>query len=202
MVKAWVEGIPPLCLGLSLFCQNLIDPKHRDGPKREEVRRKIRQKGSAIIYPQNIFHNCLLIFHVLHWKSLKTKMGEFISLNRIAVLLIEICVKSGKDRVSTPSLVIHRVRFLKKLQKSSENHQFFLSFTLSFFFPERLHCCYIDFHCSYLYNYYNSSRTLCIKCRDSAFRTEFQHFILRFPYFTDTTKRGGERQGQDTVTLR
>jgi hypothetical protein len=22
------------------------------------------------------------------------------------------------------------------------------------FFPERLHCCYIDFHCSYLYSYY------------------------------------------------
>ncbi len=41
--------------------------------------------------------------------------------------------------------------------------------------------------------YYNSSWTLCIKCWDSAFRTEFQHFILRFnkisSYFTDTTKR-------------
>jgi hypothetical protein len=46
-------------------------------------------------------------------------MGEFISLNRIAVLLIEISVKSGKDRVSTPSLVIHRVRFKKNLQKST-----------------------------------------------------------------------------------
>ncbi len=62
-----------LCLGFLLFCQNLIDPKHHDGRKREEVRRKIRQKGSAIIYPQNIFHNCLLIFHVLHRKSLKQK---------------------------------------------------------------------------------------------------------------------------------
>jgi hypothetical protein len=28
--------------------------------------------------------------------------------------------------------------------------------------------------------YYNSSWTLCIKCWDSAFRTQFQHFILRF----------------------
>ncbi len=27
----------------------------------------------------------------------------------------------------------------------------------SFLFPERLHCCY-------LYNYYNQSRTLCLKC--------------------------------------
>jgi hypothetical protein len=82
----------------------------------------------------------------------------------------------------------------------------YLSFSLSA--PERLHCCYIDFHCSDLYSYYNSSRTLCIKCWDSAFRTEFQHFILRFPYFTDTTKRGvrrwktGWRQGEDRVTLR
>jgi hypothetical protein len=47
-------------------------------------------------------------------------------------------------------------------------------------FPERLRCCYIDFHCSYVNSYYNSSRTLCIKCWDSPFRTEFQHFILRF----------------------
>jgi hypothetical protein len=61
---------------------------------------------------------------------------------------------------------------------------------LSFFFPRRINCCYINFHCSYLYSYYNSSRTLCIKCWDSAFSTEFQHFILRFPYFADTTKRG------------
>ncbi len=27
-----------------------------------------------------------------------------------------------------------------------------LSFILSFLFPERLHCCYIYFHCSYLHN--------------------------------------------------
>jgi hypothetical protein len=38
----------------------------------------------------------------------------------------------------------------------------------------------IHFHCSYRYTYYNSSRTLCLKCWDSAFRTEFQHFILKF----------------------
>ncbi len=66
----------------------------------------------------------------------------------------------------------------------------FYGFTVSFFFPERVHWCYIDFHCSYLYIYYNLSRALCIKCWDSAFRTQFQHFILRFPYFADTTKRG------------
>jgi len=31
-----------------------------------------------------------------------------------------------------------------------------------------------------VHSYYNFSRTLCIKCWISAFRTEFQHFILRF----------------------
>jgi hypothetical protein len=47
-----------------------------------------------------------------------------------------------------------------------------------FWFP--YHSSYIDFHCSYLFSYYKSPRTLCIKCWDSAFRTELQHFILRF----------------------
>ncbi len=45
---------------------------------------------------------------------------------------------------------------------NSEMHHFCgkLSFFVRFwfplsFFPERLHCCYIYFHCSYLYNFYN-----------------------------------------------
>jgi hypothetical protein len=48
---------------------------------------------------------------------------------------------------------------------------------------------------------------LCINCWDSVFRTQFQHFILRFPYFADITKRGlrgwktGWRQCEDRVTL-
>ncbi len=41
-----------------------------------------------------------------------------------------------------------------------------LSFIPSSLFPQRLHCCYIYFYWSYLYNYYNYSRTLCIKCWD------------------------------------
>jgi hypothetical protein len=96
---------------------------------------------------------------------------------------LEISVKSGKDSTSTLSLVIHRMRLKKNLKKSTlalrggETQKTikidgFLSFTLSFFSPERLHCCYIYFHCSYLNRYYNSSRTLCIICWDSAFRTE------------------------------
>ncbi len=43
---------------------------------------------------------------------------------------------------------------------------------LSFPFPERLQCCYIYFHCSYLYNYYNTSPTLCDRRWVSAFHTE------------------------------
>jgi len=74
----------------------------------------------------------------------------------------------------------------------------FLSFTLSFFFPERLHCCYIDFHCSYLYSYYNSSRTLCIKCWDSALRSEISYnfLILRIPRKEGL---GGEGRPKDRV---
>ncbi len=47
-----------------------------------------------------------------------------------------------------------------------------LSFTLSFVFPEHLHCGFIYFECSYLYNYYNYSLTLWIKWSVSAFHTE------------------------------
>jgi hypothetical protein len=51
-----------------------------------------------------------------------------------------------------------------KLKKPPIKGLGFLSFTMPSVFPGRLHCCYIDFHCSYMYSYYNSSRTLCIKC--------------------------------------
>ncbi len=45
---------------------------------------------------------------------------------------------------------------------------------LSFFFPECLHCCcYIYFHCSYTYNYYNYMEPC-------ALNAEFHHFIPRF----------------------
>ncbi len=75
---------------------------------------------------------------------------------------LEISVKSGKDRVSTPSLVIHRVRFKKETPKKyisiPEFHPVFL-LILSASTAATL-----DFHCSSLYSYYNSSRTLCIKC--------------------------------------
>jgi hypothetical protein len=44
-----------LCLGFLLFCQNLIDPKHHDGWKREEVRRKINKKEAQLYLPKIYF---------------------------------------------------------------------------------------------------------------------------------------------------
>jgi len=107
-----------------------------------------------------------------------------------------------------------RVRFKKDLQKStlafngggSEAEKTInfggkLSFILSFLFPEHHQCCYIYFHCSYLYNYYYYSRTLCIECWVSYWD------LIKYPYFTDTTERGDrgwkepQRQGEDRVTL-
>jgi hypothetical protein len=74
-------------------------------------------------------------------------------------------------------LDIHRVRWKKTCKKGT------LAFKYMFhplILLERLHCCYIDFHCSYLYSYYISSRTLCIKWWDSAFGIAHQYFIMRF----------------------
>ncbi len=59
----------------------------------------------------------------------------------------------------------------------SQNEPIFTSYfeiSVPFFLPERLHCCYIYFHCSYLYSYYSSFRTLCIQWWDS------ECFVLRF----------------------
>jgi hypothetical protein len=39
-----------------------------------------------------------------------------------------------------------------------------VSYHVPFFLSACGACCYIYFHCSYLYNYYNYSRTVCIKC--------------------------------------
>jgi hypothetical protein len=61
------------------------------------------------------------------------------------------------------------------------------------------------FTCSYLYNYYSYSPTLCIKCWVSPFHT--QEDSIKFPYFADLTQRGdrgwkeAQRQGEDRVTL-
>ncbi len=86
-----------------------------------------------------------------------------------------------------------------------------LSFILSFRFPERLHCCYIYFHCS-------KCTTTIISLETCALNAEFEHFLLRCsisywdlikcPYFADTTERGdggwkeAQTQGEDRVTLR
>ncbi len=98
---------------------------------------------------------------------------EIVSFRLNIESIIEISVKSVKDSTSTWVWSYTGWDYKKKSCKLRKPW-WFLSFNpfLFFFFPERLHCCYIHFHCSYLYSYYNSSRTLCIKCWDSAFRTE------------------------------
>jgi len=107
----------------------------------------------------------------------------------ITRVILGISVKSGKDSTSTLSFVIHRVGLKNNLQKSTlaiqGGHQTLetikivpeFSPCLSFFLSSSID---IDSQCSYLYSHYSSSRNLCIKSLDSAFRTKFQHFILRF----------------------
>jgi hypothetical protein len=60
--------------------------------------------------------------------------------------------------------------------------------------PERLHCCYIYFHCSHQYNYYHYLESC-------ALNAEFQHFIPRKPpSFADLSQRGdkGVKRGPKT----
>jgi hypothetical protein len=106
----------------------------------------------------------------------------------ITRVILGISVKSGKDSTSALSFVIHRVGLRKNLisiqgggrggVKLWKPSKLFLSFHPVFLFSWA--SIDIDFHCSYLYSYYSSSRNLCIRSLDSAFRAEFQHFILRF----------------------
>ncbi len=108
----------------------------------------------------------------------------------ITRVILGISVKSGKDSTSTLSFVMHRVGLRKTSPKKHisiqgghetlETIKIVPEFSpyLSFFLSSSID---IDFHCSCLYSHYSSSRNLCIKSLDSAFfRTEFQHFILRF----------------------
>jgi len=122
----------------------------------------------------------------LFWKWFK-KMNFFLCCTNMKIWVsagmsarwafsLELSVKSGKDRASTPefdhkqdeipkkicnkstlSFSVGEVGKLWKLRKAFIDC--FLSFTLSFFFPDRLHCCYVYFHYSYLYSSYNSSPT-------------------------------------------
>jgi len=68
------------------------------------------------------------------------------------------------------------------------------------FFQSRLPCSYIYFHHSYLHNYYNYSRTLCIKCW---YLSIPYSDLKKFHYFADTTETGvwgwkeAQRQGED-----
>ncbi len=132
--------------------------------------------------------------------------------------IIEFPLKSGKHSTWTLSLFQNRVRLWKKnilsLQTGGQTQKCTtfcakLSFNMFWnrlsFFPERLHWCYIYFHCPYIYNYYNYHEPC-------ALNAEFQHFIPRFnktSFLLQTSVKegiGGEkqaqRQGEDRMTLR
>jgi hypothetical protein len=87
------------------------------------------------------------------------KAGNFIS------LFLKKNIVNVAGPFSFPIRVIHKV-----LQIRGKNRQFqhnrpsnaelkmkILSFIQSFLFVERIHCCYIYFHYSYLYNHHNYS---------------------------------------------
>jgi hypothetical protein len=75
----------PLMPKIERFLVVLPEPHRPKTPwwTEEAGRTKIRQKGSTIVFPQNLFHNWSLIFHVLHWNSLKQKRVNLL-VNRIA----------------------------------------------------------------------------------------------------------------------
>jgi hypothetical protein len=83
----------------------------------------------------------------------------------LLTIRIKIVAKIGFCRsqtrfVTRRSILDNAVLALETVTWTEEGHfttkiDGFLSFILSFLFPERLLCCYIYFHYSYLYKYYN-----------------------------------------------
>jgi hypothetical protein len=142
------------------------------------------------------------------------------SLARIGILMrIETPCNVRKRQHQYPEFGHTQGEIQKHLQKStlafnwgwnSENHQFwwFLSFTLSFFFPDHLHWCYIDFQYSYLYI------STIIPLEPCALNAGIQRFVLsfsisywdsiKFPNIRNTTKRGvrGWKEAQRQVNWR
>jgi len=119
-----------------------------------------------------------------YW-SPKLWHGDLIHFSELGT--IEISIKSGKHGITTLSwsYIIHKVRLGKNLRRSilafkgprgdSENHQlwWFLSLTLSFFFPELRHCRYIDFTAL-------TCTATIILLEPCALNAEIQQFVLRF----------------------
>jgi hypothetical protein len=120
---------------------------------------------------------------VQHCQSFDARMNDFQQYNRVFH-------KVRKASTRSLSWVQNRLRSLnpKPTKKyislqggrwNSEMHHFLCQTEFhpvlipSFLFPERLHCCYIYFHCSYMYNYYT-----CLK--PYSLNAEFQHFIPKF----------------------
>jgi hypothetical protein len=170
-----------------------------------------------LTYMESLFNQNLVrlpkIFHSRHQQLFFTFVGDLKETSTI-----ELSIKQRKHL--TMSLVIqrmrfeiHGVRFLKKhVQKcisiqgglkletqKTINFGGKLSFILSlpFFFLNVSTCCYIYFHCSYLYNNYNYSRTLCLK--RLSFSISYWG-LIKFPLLPDTTGRGDTVGGEVRVT--
>jgi hypothetical protein len=67
-----------------------------------------------------------------------------------------------------------------------------------------LYCCYIYFHCSYMYTYYNYSQSMCIKLQN--FNVSYPdlmqfHYIMNTIHLTLKEGFGGERRPEDRVPL-
>jgi len=136
--------------------------------------------------------------------------------------MIELSIKKEKDSTRTLSLVIHSVRLIKNLQKSTLAFNKgwnakkpsvlvvnWISSCLSFFLSASTAATYIFTSLNYT--------TPIISLGPRALNAEFQHFILscnisywdliRYLYFADITERGdrgwkeAQRQGEDRVNL-
>jgi len=128
---------------------------------------------------------------ITYWAPPLEKLSAFPTLAKFIKtnVIIEKSVKSGKHRTRTLSLVQNRMRCKKKnlrkirlaLRGGGETQKCTIfvpnwvssGFDPLFPFPERLHGCYIYFHCSYMCNFYNY-------LEPCALNAEFEHFIPRF----------------------
>jgi hypothetical protein len=125
----------------------------------------------------------------------KTKSNSMLALPTSSSILFPLALEMSypwSKEKTTLSLVINRVKFTQKktgkkkyisIQERRGNSKKPSIFLMVFWVSERLHCCYIYFHYSYLDYYYKCSRTLCIECWVSYWD------LIKFPYFRDATER-------------
>ncbi len=181
-------------------------------------------ESEVFTYKDNLSRTCPPVFSrwkLTFWKPQKVSVEYFLITSkgiksyghRFSGCLVEFSVKSGKHGTSTlefgpkpgeikgkPPKKYISLQLGVKLRNAPLFVPNWVSsgFDPSFLFPERLHCCYIHFHCSYMYNYYNY-------LEPCALNAEFKHFIPRFKtnFLTLRTslKEGirGEQRPKDRV---